>query len=152
MSKVFVYVLDKVVWMLLIAALTTQALQIAGILESPKGLQEITYSKGNDYSFQLSVGPENRGKRETSDRSKLIDSLFNIPIQTLTAVNNLVQSSRPAFRSIRDYAVKRFMDSRKKTTTTEAPSESNLQKRSYPVYVRPKEDEEKYKVNVITKN
>ncbi|CAG9861571.1 unnamed protein product [Phyllotreta striolata] len=65
------------VWMLLIAAFTTQALQIAGILESPKGLQEITYNNDKEYSFQLSVGGENRGKRETAERSKFIDSFFN---------------------------------------------------------------------------
>ncbi|KAG5883355.1 hypothetical protein JTB14_023248 [Gonioctena quinquepunctata] len=145
MSKVFVYVLDKLVWTLLITALTTQALQIAGILDAPKNVQEISYTQGNEYNFQLSVGNDARGKRETAERSKVIDGLFNIPIQTLTAVNNLVQSSRPALRSLRDYAIKRF--SRTKTTTTSESPESNLHKRSYPVYVRSKEEEKLLEVN-----
>lgn len=37
--------MDKIVWMLLITALTTQALQIAGVINAPKGLQEITYTQ-----------------------------------------------------------------------------------------------------------
>ncbi|KAG5883356.1 hypothetical protein JTB14_023248 [Gonioctena quinquepunctata] len=77
MSKVFVYVLDKLVWTLLITALTTQALQIAGILDAPKNVQEISYTQGNEYNFQLSVGNDARGKRETAERSKVIDGLFN---------------------------------------------------------------------------
>lgn len=43
--QVLVYVMDKIVWMLLITALTTQALQIAGVISAPKGLQEITYTQ-----------------------------------------------------------------------------------------------------------
>ncbi|XP_074041329.1 uncharacterized protein isoform X2 [Leptinotarsa decemlineata] len=124
----------------------TQALQIAGVLDTPKGLQEISYVQGKEYNFQITVGSDARAKRETAERSKVIDSLFNIPIQTLTAVNNLVQSSRPVFRSLRDYAIRRFSKT-KTASTTESP-DSNLHKRSYPVYVRPKEDEEKYKVDL----
>ncbi|KAJ8915912.1 hypothetical protein NQ315_015527 [Exocentrus adspersus] len=141
--------MDKIVWMLLITALTTQALQIVGVLDTPKGLQEITYTQDNAYNYQLGVEQSDfRGKRETQDRSQIIDSLFNIPIQTLNAVNNLVQNSRPALRGLRDYAVRSFTKTRKSTitttttTSTEQP-ESNLFKRSYPVYVRPKEDEDK---------
>ncbi|XP_018561410.1 uncharacterized protein LOC108903651 isoform X2 [Anoplophora glabripennis] len=153
MSKVLVYVMDKIVWMLLITALTTQALQIAGVINAPKGLQEITYTQDNEYNYQLAVEEaDTRGKRETQERSQIIDSLFNIPIQTLNAVNNLVQNSRPALRGIRDYAVRRFTKSGRSTTvgtttttTTEQP-ESNVYKRSYPVYIRPKEDEDKYKL------
>ncbi|XP_023021257.1 uncharacterized protein isoform X3 [Leptinotarsa decemlineata] len=77
MSKVFVYVLDKVVWLLLITAMMTQALQIAGVLDTPKGLQEISYVQGKEYNFQITVGSDARAKRETAERSKVIDSLFN---------------------------------------------------------------------------
>lgn len=74
---------------------------------------------------------------------------MQIPIQTLNAVNNLVQNSRPALRGLRDYAIRRFRKPVKSTTvdsttttTTEQP-ESNVYKRSHPVYIRPKEDEAK---------
>ncbi|XP_018561409.1 uncharacterized protein LOC108903651 isoform X1 [Anoplophora glabripennis] len=78
MSKVLVYVMDKIVWMLLITALTTQALQIAGVINAPKGLQEITYTQDNEYNYQLAVEEaDTRGKRETQERSQIIDSLFN---------------------------------------------------------------------------
>ncbi|VEN49113.1 unnamed protein product [Callosobruchus maculatus] len=150
MSKLIIYVLDKVVWMLLATVLTAQALQLAGIIEAPKGLHQIDYKQENEYNFQVAIGEAtSREKRETGERSKLIDSFFNIPIQTLQAVNNLVQNSRPAFRSLRDYAVKRFLKSKSTTTTTtttEPSVESNVVKRSFPVYVRPKEIEDKYKL------
>jgi hypothetical protein len=42
---VVVYVLDKIVWMLLITAVTTQALQIAGVVDTPKGLGDISYKQ-----------------------------------------------------------------------------------------------------------
>ncbi|CAH2006573.1 unnamed protein product [Acanthoscelides obtectus] len=134
--------------MLLVTVLTAQALQLAGIIETPKGLHELTYQQEHEYNFQVAVGEaSSREKRETGERSKLIDSFFNIPIQTLQAVNNLVQNSRPAFRSLREYAMKRLLKSKTTTTTTTEPSaESNVVKRSFPVYVRPKEDEDKYKL------
>lgn len=74
---------------------------------------------------------------------------MQIPIQTLNAVNNLVQNSRPALRSLRDYAIRRFRKSGQSTTSSTPTStiieqsESNVYKRSHPVYVRPKEDEDK---------
>lgn len=43
--QLVVYLLDRLVWMLLVTAFTTQALQMAGIIETPKGYQAITYSK-----------------------------------------------------------------------------------------------------------
>lgn len=47
-----VYILDKIVWMLLIAAVTTQALQMAGIVNSPKALGDISYKQvGNQFIF-----------------------------------------------------------------------------------------------------
>lgn len=45
MLQYVIYVLDKVVWMLLIAIFTTQALQIAGIIDTPQTLGEITYTE-----------------------------------------------------------------------------------------------------------
>jgi hypothetical protein len=78
MSKVVVYVLDKIVWMLLITAVTTQALQIAGVVDTPKGLGDISYKQDNEYSFQVQVGETDvRGKRQTDQRAQFIDSLFN---------------------------------------------------------------------------
>lgn len=71
--------------------------------------------------------------------------LSQIPIQTLNAINNLVQHSRPALKNLREYAVKRYTKSSGVETTTES-SESTVQKRSYPVYIRPKEEIEKYRV------
>ncbi|XP_019881046.1 uncharacterized protein LOC109608927 [Aethina tumida] len=140
MSKILVYILDRIVWMLVILVITTQALQMAGIVESPKSLGEISYSDNNNYNYQLAVGNTDlRGKRQTEERSKFIDSLFNLPIQTLNALNTLVQNSRPAFQKFRDYMQSK---SGKSTTTTKAPEirvESNvntLRKRS-PVYIRP---------------
>lgn len=44
-SQAIVYFLDKFVWMLLITAVTTQALQIAGVVDPPKGLEDITYNE-----------------------------------------------------------------------------------------------------------
>lgn len=44
-SQAIVYFLDKFVWMLLITAVTTQALQIAGVVEPPKGLEDISYNE-----------------------------------------------------------------------------------------------------------
>ncbi|XP_063903114.1 uncharacterized protein LOC135122685 isoform X1 [Zophobas morio] len=109
MSKVVVYVLDKIVWMLLITAVTTQALQIVGVVDTPKGLGDIAYKQDNEYNFQVQVGGSDvRGKRQTDQRSRFIDNLFNIPISTLNAVNNLVQSSRPAFQSLRDFAARKL--------------------------------------------
>ncbi|CAH0560932.1 unnamed protein product [Brassicogethes aeneus] len=136
MSKIIVYILDRIVWMLVILVITTQALQMAGIVESPKSLGEITYSDKNNYNYQIAVGsPDVRGKREAEDRSKFIDSLFNLPIQTLNALNTLVQNSRPAFQKFQDYMQKR--SEKKGTSTTAKPvEESNLRKRS-PVYIRP---------------
>jgi hypothetical protein len=106
---VVVYVLDKIVWMLLITAVTTQALQIAGVVDTPKGLGDISYKQDNEYSFQVQVGETDvRGKRQTDQRAQFIDSLFNIPISTLNAVNNLVQNTRPAIQNLRAYAARRL--------------------------------------------
>ncbi|KAK9875884.1 hypothetical protein WA026_009670 [Henosepilachna vigintioctopunctata] len=141
MSKIVVYILDKIVWLLLFTIIATQSLQIAGVMEAPKSLNEISYPQQSEYDYQLSiVNNEARGKRQADigeERSQFIDSLFSIPISTLTALNNLVQHSRPAIRKFRDYAMKRF----EKTTTS--PSESTVhtaQKRAFPVFFRAKED------------
>ncbi|XP_017775874.1 PREDICTED: uncharacterized protein LOC108562159 [Nicrophorus vespilloides] len=84
MSKMLIYVLDKFVWILLIAVLTAQALQIAGVVDTPKniGLGEISYSDGNEYEYRVSIGGdggaiEGRGKRQAGDRSPLLDNIFN---------------------------------------------------------------------------
>jgi hypothetical protein len=88
MSKVVVYVLDKIVWMLLITAVTTQALQIAGVVDTPKGLGDISYKQDNEYSFQVQVGETDvRGKRQTDQRAQFIDSLFNVSA-TVLATNS----------------------------------------------------------------
>ncbi|CAH2006574.1 unnamed protein product [Acanthoscelides obtectus] len=64
--------------MLLVTVLTAQALQLAGIIETPKGLHELTYQQEHEYNFQVAVGEaSSREKRETGERSKLIDSFFN---------------------------------------------------------------------------
>ncbi|KAJ3638646.1 hypothetical protein MTP99_001993 [Tenebrio molitor] len=63
----------------------------------------------NEYSFQVQVGETDvRGKRQTDQRAQFIDSLFNIPISTLNAVNNLVQNTRPAIQNLRAYAARRL--------------------------------------------
>lgn len=49
--QLVIYVLDKFVWMLLITIITTQALQMAGVVEAPKGLGEITYSEVGMHFF-----------------------------------------------------------------------------------------------------
>ncbi|EFA01683.2 uncharacterized protein LOC103312721 isoform X2 [Tribolium castaneum] len=78
MSKVVIYVLDKIVWMLLITAVTTQALQIAGVVDAPKGLGDISYKQDSEYNFQVQVGNSDvRGKRQTDQRSPLIDNIFS---------------------------------------------------------------------------
>lgn len=79
MSKLLVYILDKVVWMLLITVLTTQALQIAGVLQSPKSLSDITYTQENNYEFKLSAEDidSSRAKRQTGERSAVLDGIFN---------------------------------------------------------------------------
>lgn len=45
-------ILDKFVWMLVITVITTQALQIAGVVEGPTKLDEISYPA---VSFNLSA-------------------------------------------------------------------------------------------------
>ncbi|XP_060531696.1 uncharacterized protein LOC132705238 [Cylas formicarius] len=131
----FVGFLDAVVWSLLVSVIATQSLQVVGIVEYPTKA-ETPFEMGRPFDLQ-SDGLLNRDKRqaETEDRSQFIDTLFNIPIKTLTAVNNLIQSSRPAIRKVREFMSKRF------EKTTKAPdTEPQLQKRSYPVYVRPKDE------------
>jgi len=138
MSKMLVYLLDKFVWLLLVAVLTTQALQIAGVVESPKTLAigDMVVYNGVDYEYSGRIRDNfPRDKRQAGDRSPIIDNLFNerqrplegefivrrnthyknisakiwwIPIATLNAVNDLVQSSRPVFRKFREAAQKRF--------------------------------------------
>ncbi|KAB0799591.1 hypothetical protein PPYR_07471 [Photinus pyralis] len=93
MSKVIVYVLDKFVWILLVAVITTQALQIAGVVEGPKTLGEITYEKDNELEFKVTAGNP-RGKRQSDERFALFDNIFNIPIATLNSVNELLQATR----------------------------------------------------------
>ncbi|XP_044747884.1 uncharacterized protein LOC123309079 isoform X1 [Coccinella septempunctata] len=130
MSKLIVYILDRIVWLLLFTVITAQSLQIVGLMDPPKALEQITYPEENQYDYQLAVvNNEARGKRQTDateQRSQLIDSLFNIPISTLNALNNLVQHSRPAIRKLREYAVQRF-------TGTTTPS-SAAQKKVFPVF------------------
>ncbi|XP_045478891.1 uncharacterized protein LOC123683927 [Harmonia axyridis] len=136
MSKIVVYILDRIVWLLLITIITTQSLQIAGIIDPPKTMEQISYPEQNQYDYQLAVvNNEGRGKRQTDpseQRSQFIDSLFNIPISTLTALNNLVQHSRPAIRKLREYATQRFGG------TTQSPD--TAQKKVFPVLSRTKGD------------
>ncbi|XP_056631360.1 uncharacterized protein LOC130441622 [Diorhabda sublineata] len=77
MSKVLVYILDKIVWMVLIVVLTTQILQMAGIIETPKSSQGFAYSKSNECNIQLSVGYDVRKNCGIVERSELIDSSFH---------------------------------------------------------------------------
>ncbi|KYB28038.1 uncharacterized protein LOC103312721 isoform X1 [Tribolium castaneum] len=136
MSKVVIYVLDKIVWMLLITAVTTQALQIAGVVDAPKGLGDISYKQDSEYNFQVQVGNSDvRGKRQTDQRSPLIDNIFSIPITTLNAVNNLVQNTRPAFQSLREFAARRFDRANKA-----ANKNQTRQQRPAPVYVHSTEE------------
>lgn len=69
-------------YLLIVTAITTQALQIAGIMDSPKSLGLINYPEQNQYDYQLAVvNNEVRDKRQTGateERSKFIDSLFNV--------------------------------------------------------------------------
>ncbi|XP_065159360.1 uncharacterized protein [Atheta coriaria] len=82
MSKVVIYILDKFVWILIVAIFTSQALQIAGVVEGPKdfSLRELHFysQENNDYA---PIHQEElhgvRGKRQAGDRSPLIDNLFN---------------------------------------------------------------------------
>lgn len=76
MSKVVVYVLDKFVWILLVAVITTQALQIAGVVEGPRTLGEITYEKDNELEFKVTAGNP-REKRQSDERFALLDNIFN---------------------------------------------------------------------------
>lgn len=57
--QVVVYILDRLVWMLLITAFATQALQMAGIIDTPKGYQGITYSKVTYFSLLLTSVEDN---------------------------------------------------------------------------------------------
>ncbi|XP_044747886.1 uncharacterized protein LOC123309079 isoform X2 [Coccinella septempunctata] len=81
MSKLIVYILDRIVWLLLFTVITAQSLQIVGLMDPPKALEQITYPEENQYDYQLAVvNNEARGKRQTDateQRSQLIDSLFN---------------------------------------------------------------------------
>ncbi|KAK5643120.1 hypothetical protein RI129_006965 [Pyrocoelia pectoralis] len=93
MSKFVVYVLDKFVWMLLVTVITTQALQIAGVVEGPRTLGEIAYEKDGEYEFKVTAGNP-REKRQSDERFALFDNIFNIPIATLNSVNELLQTTR----------------------------------------------------------
>ncbi|XP_018336194.1 uncharacterized protein LOC108744780 isoform X1 [Agrilus planipennis] len=95
MTKAIVFLLDKFVWMLLITVIATQALQFAGVVPTPKGLEEISYEKDNNYEFQLGIGDSGpRGKRQTDGAGNIIDNIFNIPIATLNAVSELIRNTR----------------------------------------------------------
>ncbi|KAL3265262.1 hypothetical protein HHI36_009476 [Cryptolaemus montrouzieri] len=67
--------------MLIFVIITTQSLQLVGMMEPPKTLEQITYPQQNQYDYQLAiVNNEVREKRQTDfneDRSQFIDSLFN---------------------------------------------------------------------------
>ncbi|XP_018336195.1 uncharacterized protein LOC108744780 isoform X2 [Agrilus planipennis] len=79
MTKAIVFLLDKFVWMLLITVIATQALQFAGVVPTPKGLEEISYEKDNNYEFQLGIGDSGpRGKRQTDGAGNIIDNIFNM--------------------------------------------------------------------------
>ncbi|CAG9762353.1 unnamed protein product [Ceutorhynchus assimilis] len=160
MSKFVVYILDKAVWLLLATVITAQALQIAGVMETPKSAGSIEYEQELSNFHQKFPQEALRWKRDTSasmDRSPFIDMLFNrkkreqsgwmkkiqstmsyfklmakIPIKTLTAMNNLIQGSRPAIKKMRDFVSKRF----EKTTKAPEIETNSIQKRS-PVYIRP---------------
>ncbi|KAF5282172.1 hypothetical protein FQR65_LT02869 [Abscondita terminalis] len=95
MSKVIVYILDKFVWMLLVAVITTQALQIAGVVEGPRTLGEIKYEQDPESEFKVTADNV-REKRQPQERFELLDNIFNIPIATLNSVNDLLQSTRRA--------------------------------------------------------
>ncbi|XP_065159359.1 uncharacterized protein [Atheta coriaria] len=111
MSKVVIYILDKFVWILIVAIFTSQALQIAGVVEGPKdfSLRELHFysQENNDYA---PIHQEElhgvRGKRQAGDRSPLIDNLFNVPISTLNAVNEFIQSARPVIQRLRESAAR----------------------------------------------
>ncbi|KAL1489769.1 hypothetical protein ABEB36_013703 [Hypothenemus hampei] len=82
MSKFIVYILDKTVWLLLATVITGQALQLAGIMQTPKSAGAIEFQQNSLDNSQ--IYPENslRWKRDTSteyttERSQFIDMLFN---------------------------------------------------------------------------
>ncbi|XP_066145494.1 uncharacterized protein [Euwallacea fornicatus] len=133
MSKLVVYILDKFVWLLLATVFTGQALQLAGIMETPKAAGAIEYYQQLEDSKTAATRWKREETSEITERSQLIDMLFNIPIKTLMAMNNLVQKSRPAFRKLRDFTLKRIEQIEK---STKVPKTNIVQKRSYPVYIR----------------
>ncbi|XP_050300393.1 uncharacterized protein LOC126738940 [Anthonomus grandis grandis] len=161
MSKIVVYLLDKIVWILLAAVVTGQALQIAGLMSTPKSAGALEYQNSLSHIHHFSSLRWRRDTTDLPERNQFIDMLFNrkkqiqpketswtqrlqtamsyfnsaakIPIKTLTSINNFIQNSRPAIRKFRDVFTKRF------ERTTKAPDTdlNTIQKRSYPVYIRP---------------
>lgn len=83
-----VYILDKFVCMLLITVITTQSLQMAGVVESPKGLDEITYEDVSTNALMTLVKKEFHKSCLFSEQSQIhkINVWIMIPICLLTVV------------------------------------------------------------------
>ncbi|XP_066245579.1 uncharacterized protein [Euwallacea similis] len=103
-------------------------------METPKAAGAIEYHQQFEDNKTTAMRWKREDTSETTERSQLIDMLFNIPIKTLMAMNNLIQKSRPTLRKLRDFTLKRIEQIEK---STKAPKTNNMvQKRSYPVYIR----------------
>ncbi|KAL1489770.1 hypothetical protein ABEB36_013703 [Hypothenemus hampei] len=96
MSKFIVYILDKTVWLLLATVITGQALQLAGIMQTPKSAGAIEFQQNSLDNSQ--IYPENslRWKRDTSteyttERSQFIDMLFNVSTEFLTQIDHMLR-------------------------------------------------------------
>ncbi|XP_044730500.1 uncharacterized protein LOC123293679 isoform X2 [Chrysoperla carnea] len=101
-----IYLMDRFVWMLLITVFTTAVLQQCGVVATNEFHETSTPLQEN---FQFEMEPDNkifdyavRQKRQQSPSvsSPVIDGLFNIPIATLSAVNNFIQTTRPGIQQI----------------------------------------------------
>ncbi|XP_022921031.1 uncharacterized protein [Onthophagus taurus] len=115
MSKMLITILDKFVYILVCTAITTQALQMVGLIEGPKALGEINYEINNgNYEFGLRMGDEeNRGKRHTESNTAIMNNILNLPMDTLQAFENFLKNAKPALDKLHEIAEKRMKQATK---------------------------------------
>ncbi|KAF7287933.1 uncharacterized protein LOC143205273 [Rhynchophorus ferrugineus] len=91
MGLVMVNAMDKIVLFLIITAVATQALQIAGIVDTPISSVDIKLNEpvsGNQI-IQQNINDLNKEMEATTERSQFIDALFNVSIDFLTNMGDM---------------------------------------------------------------
>ncbi|XP_030745617.1 uncharacterized protein LOC115874566 isoform X2 [Sitophilus oryzae] len=80
MSLMVISILDKIVWFLLAMVIATQALQIAGIVDTPSSSVDINFNEPVPIPvnpIHENINQINKDIAEENDRSPIIDAIFN---------------------------------------------------------------------------